>query len=74
MHLSTICRVVCSYVDYIGKHRHPNMPAKRTASIRKYIYPKSTLGKPKITAAATSEQHKYCIQAMPAKQKLSSHA
>lgn len=56
------------------EHRHPNTPIKSTASNRKYIQPNSTLGKPKITAAATSERHRHCVQAMPAKQKLSSQA
>lgn len=48
------------------KQRQPNTLIKRTASIRKHIYPNSTLGKPKITAAATSERHntahRRCLQ------------
>lgn len=31
LHLNTLCRVACTYVDYIGKHRHLNMPIQRTA-------------------------------------------
>lgn len=40
-----------------GLHRQPNTLIRRIASIRKHIYPKSTLGRPKITAAATSARH-----------------
>lgn len=39
------------------KHRQPNTLIKRIASIRKYIYPNSTLGTAETTAAATSERH-----------------
>lgn len=48
------------------KQRQLNTLTKRTASIRKHIYPNSTLGNPKVTAAATSERHssahRRCLQ------------
>lgn len=72
LHLSAICWAVSSWRGSTStptcQQREQHPPDSTSISSN------STLGKPKITAAATSEQHKHCVQALPAKQKLSSHA